>query len=859
MAGSPHGAEVLCILYVDIVGSTPSSVSARRSGDEAAHQQRTGRFIEIWRSSLDKGSASFLKGTGDGLIATFKDPLSALRAVVSARRLQEEDSLASSVPAHVGVHVGTVAILPDGDISGPDAALGHRIASCARSGEVLVSDSCASLVRPYLPPEYRLESLGERRLRGFDSPVRLHQLCAPGWKASPGHPTGDFSGLPARLDRFVGRRRETAELIRYVQGPALRCVTIVGPGGCGKTRLALEVGRQAEGRFDDGAALVELEDVSDADSVLARIAAAAGIVLAPNAQPLEAVRNGLAGRHKLFLLDNCEQALSAARSLQELLAALPQLHLLVTSREPLDIRGERVYDLDPLDVPPPDATLAAIRASDSVKLFLHRAESANRHFKMDATNAGDVAAICRCVAGLPLALEIVAAETRHTSISRLRADMSRELLDRATPIRDVSDRQRTLRATLDWTYRNLSEPDQLLFSQLGLFESSFSEDDVYEVCTGADLSGGLRRLRNKSLVAWESGDDARPFRLLVPVREYARERLGKPQGAVRHRFVAAFTRRAQAMMEAYTRGEEPVALQCIQADLENYRTAWRIACEDGDPQNIADLGVPVTFFAPSLARSANLESLLEQTQRAVERVDDMRRLAILFNTRARLAYHRGHIVDAVSHQRASLERLLAAGSLRDIADGHTTLAYLALRAQDYGLAEEHAYKGLNAAREAGDEEVEATSLYVLASVLTPSDLDRAQELAELSYVRYQQRGANRGMAHASLALAAIAEARGEMGRAHGHYRHALNLCWGQREESQIVRCLEAVARFYARYGDHDLAAGLLASAAQAQRRLGMPETAWLAVPHPNSKSLAEEVPSLESAVEKALAVNAPDN
>jgi DNA-binding NarL/FixJ family response regulator/class 3 adenylate cyclase len=180
MRAATQRIEMRCILFCDLVRSTPQSVRARQTGEEAAFNDRLVRFAALWSAALVANGAAFIKPLGDGLLATFTDPLSALKAVTQAWESLRSDSLCAGLPMRVGLHVGTVSVLPDGDILGADAALGERVMKEARAEQVLISEACAAPVRPYLPPGYKLHDLGERPLQGFDTPIRLYQLRAPG-------------------------------------------------------------------------------------------------------------------------------------------------------------------------------------------------------------------------------------------------------------------------------------------------------------------------------------------------------------------------------------------------------------------------------------------------------------------------------------------------------------------------------------------------------------------------------------------------------------------------------------------------------------------------------------------------------
>jgi predicted ATPase/class 3 adenylate cyclase len=810
--------ENLCILVIDVVDSTPVVVNARATGESSSVHAAIEGIKDLWRIACVDCGACFVKDTGDGLIVTFHDPLAALRAVEASRRATALTTDASLLPVRAGLHIGTVSVKPDGDIIGADANLANRVAGVASAGDVVASDAFMAQVRPYLR-EYAPVDLGTRLLKGFEAnPIHLWSLFGLAVISTS-------ADLPVTPDAFVGRDSEREDLRTWLRDPIYRGITIVGTAGCGKTRLALQSVADSSGSFPGGALFVPLEEAVDAGGVVSRIAAALGITASPQADLFSLIRGTLAGRHALLVLDNFEQALPAATVISELLASqsLSELHVLVTSREPLRFRGERVFDLDPLPVPSASAGMAEIGESESVKLFVRRVQAVRRRFALTEENAAEIAEVCRIVSGLPLALEIVAAEARHRPVSELR-NMGAELLGVEADIIDIPDRHRSLTAAFDWSYRQLSQPDQLLFNQLGLFETAFSENLVYEVCTGADIDRGLRRLCGKRLVCIEEQRQNRPYRLLVPVRQYARERMGLPEGAVRERFVAAFTHAAQRLYDLWYEGEESRAIEGMLSDLENFRSAWRIACEDDDAAVIAGFGVNVTFFAPMLPKAANIESWVEDTERAARGLNDLVRLGSVYNTRARLSARAGRYVEAVGYQRESLRLREVSGSDALIADGHSTLAMFALRAQDEETAGAHARKGIELARTSGSAEPEATALFVLARVLARQDPEEAARLAERSLSLYHELRSPRGAAHACVTLAFIAEARGDMASAERQYHAALRLCSGQGEPIQVVRCLENMSRFYKQTGEHYRAETLIDAARSVEHAEGLPES-----------------------------------
>lgn len=400
------------------------------------------------------------------------------------------------------------------------------------------------------------------------------------------------SRLPASRIRLIGRENDVAELRELaLRGPE-RLITLTGVGGCGKTSLALQVASELREAFPDGVYLVELARLSDPLLVLEAVTSSLGIGQAKDEELSDAVARALRPRALLLVLDNCEHLIDACAGLADrLLSSCAQIRILATSREPLQITGERQRRVPPLPVPDPKqaASPDELARCPSVALFLERASAVEPRFRLTAENATAVARICSVLDGIPLAVELAAARVRVLSVEQvaLRLDDCFRLLTGNS--RSAPTRQQTLRATLDWSYRLLTEPEQTAFRRLAVFVGGWGLEAAEAVCRG-DLPGDadalelLTRLVDKSLVVIEEMEGETRYRLLEPVRQYAMERLaerGELEAATQRH--AAFYLALAEKAETGLFGSEQLAwLRRVDRELDNIRITLRWAEDRSD-------------------------------------------------------------------------------------------------------------------------------------------------------------------------------------------------------------------------------------------------------------------------------------
>jgi predicted ATPase/class 3 adenylate cyclase len=524
--------ETLTFLFTDIEGST---ALLGRLGDDVYTQVLAGHHAVI-RSALAAHGGTEIDTQGDAFFAVFSSP----RACVAAA-LQVQQVLAAHawpggerVQVRMGIHFGEAAKTATGPV-GLEVHRAARVAAAGYGGQVLVSEAAAVLVRDGLPEGAALVDLGMHRLKDLGRPERIFQLQAPGLPVgfpplrSLGNPALP-NNLPAELSAFIGRAREVAEVRALVE--SRRLVTLTGAGGCGKTRLGLQVAAELLDRSGDGVWLAELAAVTNQDAVPAAICQALRLNVNPGLPPLEALLDALALQDVLIVLDNCEHLIGGcAKTAESILRRCPQVRLLATSREPLGISGEVIYRVPSLSLPGPGhAGPVAPGSSDAVALFVERVRAQGVALAVDEQAGPLVVSVCQRLDGMPLAIELAAARLRSMSLSELagRLDQRFRLLTGGS--RTAVERQQTLRATVGWSYSLLTGAEQVLLARLSVFAGGFDLDAAEAVGASGDLdvldvAGLLGSLVDKSLVVTEPAGAGLRYRLLETIRLFAAEQL----------------------------------------------------------------------------------------------------------------------------------------------------------------------------------------------------------------------------------------------------------------------------------------------------------------------------------------------
>jgi predicted ATPase/class 3 adenylate cyclase len=593
--GLPTGT--VTFLFTDVEGSTQLWQRHRDAMPAAL-----ARHHAILTDAIAAHGRHVFQIVGDAFCAAFATPAEAVGAALAAQRGLRDEAWGATGPIRVrmALHSGSTPVQPGDHVSGEyrsgiTLSRAARLLSAANGGQMLLSQVAYDLLLEQLPDGLSLRDLGQHQLKDLVQPEHIYQLVAPDLAAefpplvagvAPRH------NLPIQLTSFIGRERDIAAVKRLLA--TTRLLTLTGVGGTGKTRLALQVAGEVVEQYADGVWLVELAALADPALVPRAVGATFDLRDQPGRTPIETLVDYLRPRALLLILDNCEHLIEAcARLADTVLHACPHVQLLATSREGLGIAGEVTWSVPSLSVPDVGQVLdqETASASEAVRLFVQRAQAVKPELGLTDQNAQAVARLCQRLDGIPLAIELAAARVKVLTIEQIatRLDDRFRLLTGGS--RTALERQQTLRATLDWSYQLLSEPERVLLQRLSVFSGGWTLEAAEQVCSGDGLEAAevlevLARLVGKSLalMAAEDGDAPR-YRLLETIRQYARERmlLSSTGENLRDRHLAFYLRLAEELEPKLKTAERLVLMKQLRTELDNFRGGLEWSLAERDP------------------------------------------------------------------------------------------------------------------------------------------------------------------------------------------------------------------------------------------------------------------------------------
>jgi predicted ATPase/class 3 adenylate cyclase len=810
-------------LFTDIEGSTRL---LQELGDR--YPAVRDEHAAVLRRAIADGNGVEVSTEGDSFFAAFASPVAAVGAAVAAQRALAAHPWPPGFPVRVrmGLHTGE-GVLGGDNYVGIDVNRAARVAGAAAGGQVIVSGATRELVAGALPEGTALRDLGEHRLRDINLPLHLHDLVIAGLPADfPPPRTLDASpgNLPGQLTSFVGREDEIDQAVRLLG--RTRLLTLTGPGGTGKSRLALQVADRVRPGYRDGAFLVDLSAVTDPALVPAVVARALRVPEVPGRPLPDALADHLRDRQLLLVVDNFEQVVEAGPVLERLLGAAAGLRVLVTSRVALSVRGEQELVVPPLALPDPERPpdLESLGRSEAVRLFVERARAVRPEFRLTADNAPAVAEITARLDGLPLAIELAATRVKLLTPDELLPRLRDRLALLTGGARTLPDRQRTLRGAVAWSHDLLSPPERRLFDRLSVFAGGWTLESAEAVGDpaglGLDPLDAITSLVDQSLVtrAGPAAGQGR-FTMLETIREFGREQLEATGelAAARRRHAGWFLDLAVAAGPNLTGPDQGRWLDRCDLEHANLRAALAWAVETGETGRALEAATALWRFWQQRGHLAEgwrrLEELLALPAAQGPTPARARALAAAGG----IAWWQEDIAVAgrLYGEALAIERAL--GEPAGIADALYNQAFVVAAAGDFEGAFRRFEESRELFRQAGDEAGAARADWmVVIRDLAAGRWDRPIATAEKAVATWRRSGARFDLGSGLVWTAVVYARAGRMADAQVAMGEALELFREVDSPIGIVLVLQGLT-YLARWDDRHTDAVRLAGAADALR------------------------------------------
>jgi predicted ATPase/class 3 adenylate cyclase len=810
-------------LFTDIEGSTELLQELGRDG----FVRQLDRHAEIVRTAVAEEGGVEVLTEGDSFFVAFPRASGAIRAAVETQRALAAHPWpdGNAIRVRMGLHTGEG--VPAGDnYVGIDVNRAARIAAAGHGGQIIISEATRVLVAGDVPDGVTFRDLGLHDLKGLEHPERLHDLVIDGLSADfPAlrTPGAHRTNLVPRRTSFVGRARAMGDIERLLS--ETRLLTLTGPGGTGKTRLAIETASRQLDRFPDGVFFVDLSPLTDPTLVFSAIAGVLKVREMPGRDLDTSLRRHLEDLNVLLVLDNFEQLVDGSSAVGDLLDAAPGLTVLATSRIGLRLSGEYEYQLAPLELPAQErrGDAAQLVSSESVRLFVDRAMSVRSDFTLTDANASAVAEIVERLDGLPLALELAASRLRVLDPTTL----AERLEDRLSMLRgggrDLPERHRTLEGTIQWSYDMLEPDERRLFARLSVFAGGWTLDAAEAVCGSDDIDvlEGLGALVDDSLVRRrELADGSLRFLMLETIRQFARERLeeaGEVQG-LRERHGRHYESLAERVSFALE-GPRGNWLELLDAEQENLRAALSWFRERSDYEALQAIAGSLGHYWMDRGLLSEMRTWLESSLESGAKGSYH---ALVLTRLSGVNYVQGRYEDARTRAEDSL---VEARSIGDLAGVQRAMAHLANALEAEGFVEESWNLEQEAAEIARRLKGEHPRMLLVAlinlgySAIVRGRLEDAVRYSEeaVELARQLDESADGAAARCNLSLALIELGRIEDAADVG--AQALAAAIDASSDPMLVTdCLEVVAGVETRRGNHGFAARLL-GASEAFREM----------------------------------------
>jgi len=703
----------------------------------------------------------------------------------------------------------------------------------------------AELVREQLPPDAELYNLGDHQLKDLTYSERIFQLVTHDLRADfPPLRTLDQhqTNLPLQPTALIGREHEVAQVCALLRGSDTRLLTLTGPGGTGKTRLALQVAAEFLDSFADGVYFVALAPIRDPALVIETIAATLGVKEGGDQPLLTLLKRHVREKQILLVLDNFEQVSDAAPLVAELLEAAPRLKALVTSRACLQIYGEAEFPVPPLALPDPRRLppLERLTQYEAARLFIERARAVKPDFAISDENAPAVAEICVRLDGLPLAIELAAVRIKVLTPAALLARLSRRLHVLTGGARNLPARQQTLRDAIAWSHELLPEVEQALFARLAVFVGGCTLEAVEAVCKAdddlvSDPLDTIQALVNNSLVRQEVRGNAEPrLHMLETIREYALEQLVArgEEAALRNRHASYYLNLAEAAQPRLDTDQQEAWLDRLDAEHDNLRAALAWALERGETELAVRLSTALWRFWEMRGYFTEgrrwLSTVLDQSHEV-----DVALQAAVYSAAGTMAYHQRDHAQAIRCHQQALDLYPSLADKRGIAFTLNNIGVQWLEQGDFAPAIEHFTESLVLTQELGQTRTSAYTWHNLGEMARwQGDYAQAAVLYSQSLAVLRTLGDHWAACYSLVGLGKVAGYQGNASQATEFYQEALALCQEQDHRELLAECLDGLAHSAARLGQGVRAARLSGAAEQLRVVIDAPravvENQWYA-------------------------------
>lgn len=630
--------------------------------------------------------------------------------------------------------------------------------------------------------------------------------------------------LPSAQTELIGREDEIGEVSRLLLQPHTRLLTLQGPGGVGKSRLGIEVAQHLSPHFTDGVVFVALASVTDPDLLLPTLADTLEVEAAAGVSRRDTLKQHLQGKNLLLLLDNFEQLATASRELSNLLVAAPHLKILVTSRSRLHLSAEHVYEVQPLEPPKPEElNWRRMKKSRAVRLFEVRAKAVKSDFVLNPENLPTVAEICRQLDGLPLAIELAAAQLRLLSPQALLKRLSKRFEFLTSGANDLPDRQQTLRNTIDWSYTLLTEAQSELFRRLGVFASGFSLEAA-EIISGEaiDAFESVAALVDKSMIRSGESEGEPYFTMLESIRAYSEEKLAERPVAeqVRELHATYFLELAKVSREGIAGPDQNRWLKRSEIEHPNFRRALSWLIEVKDIERAGQLAYALARFWMIRGHVKEGRDWLSKVRAAGNEVTSKTRSGVLIAA-AVLADEAGEPAEALLLHEENIALCRTLGERQGLANSLTSLASLWYEQGEYERSRAVATESLGVYRDLGDAWGEAAALNNLSVVANNlGEYDLAEAHAEHALAITRQLGDEHGTASPLVNLGVLNLFRKDYKAAHTKLGEALGIYSSVKDERNVAVTLELIARVALEMGMAERAAQLLGATAKSWEMSG---------------------------------------